>query len=228
MCETFYNQVYDKAQASKVGMVLVNSNHAKRDKGDSFDDMVARTKAKGFKMDYVLDEESALANAFGAKTTPHVFLLDKNMKLVYRGSIDDNVKSATAVKEKYLDIALTNLAKGEKIKNSDTKPVGCSIKRLAKQFLVETINEVFILGTIGLILSITGLLFLLYINIPYEEIGKPGVNEKLRKKLIQQKISYILISMGLILMLVEHIYTVKWVEKTLDVIRMLIHGQHTH
>lgn len=127
-----YNQVYDKATASKVGMVLVNSNHAKRDKGDSFDDMVARAQAKAFKMDYVLDEESALANAFGAKTTPHVFLFDKNMKLVYRGSIDDNVGKAADVKDKYLETALTNLANGKKIKNNDTKPIGCSIKRVAK------------------------------------------------------------------------------------------------
>lgn len=127
-----YNQVYDVAQSSKVGMVLVNSNHAKRDKGDSFEDMVARKKSKGFKMDYVLDEESALANAFGAKTTPHVFLFDKNMKLVYRGSIDDNVAKAADVKEKYLENALAQLAKGKKVKKNDTKPIGCSIKRVAK------------------------------------------------------------------------------------------------
>lgn len=127
-----YNGVYDKATAAKVGMVLVNSNHAKRGNGDGMDDMVARAKEKGFKMPYVLDEESALANAFGAKTTPHVFLFDKNMKLVYRGAIDDNVKSAKDVKEKYLEMALEALSKGKKIKNNDTKPVGCSIKRVAK------------------------------------------------------------------------------------------------
>jgi hypothetical protein len=127
-----YNNVYDKATASKVGMVLVNSNHGKRGGGDGLDDMKERAKAKGFKMPYVLDEESALANAFGAKTTPHVFLFDKNLKLVYRGAIDDNVNSSSEVKEKYLEMALESLAKGKKIKTNDTKPVGCSIKRVAK------------------------------------------------------------------------------------------------
>jgi hypothetical protein len=127
-----YNQVYAIAQSSKIGMILVNSNHAKRDKDDSFEAMAARKKTKGFKMDYVLDEESVLANAFGAKTTPHVFLFDKNMKLVYRGSIDDNVKSAKEVKEKYLENALTKLASGKRIKVNDTKAIGCSIKRVAK------------------------------------------------------------------------------------------------
>lgn len=127
-----YNSVYDKAAASKVGMVLVNSNHAKRGGGDGLADMKERAKEKGFKMPYVLDEESALANAFGAKTTPHVFLFDKNMKLIYRGAIDDNVKSASAVKDKYLEMALESVSKGKKIKTKDTKPVGCSIKRVAK------------------------------------------------------------------------------------------------
>lgn len=126
-----YNGVHQMAEKSKVGMVLINSNHAKRDNGDGFEDMVARAKEKGFKMPYLLDESSALANAFGAKTTPHVFLFDKNMKLVYRGAIDDNVKTASAVKEKYLENALTALSNGKKISTNDTKPVGCSIKRKA-------------------------------------------------------------------------------------------------
>lgn len=124
-----YNGVYEKALQQKVNTVLVNSNFAKRDKGDSFEDMVKHAADKGYKMPYLLDNESALANAFGARTTPHVFLFDKNMKLVYRGSIDDNVSSANAVKEKYLEKALTSLGSGKKIKKNDTKAIGCSIKR---------------------------------------------------------------------------------------------------
>jgi thioredoxin-related protein len=91
--------------------------------------MVKRTKEKGFKMPYLLDEKSSLANAFGAKTTPHVFLFDHNMKLVYRGAIDDNVNSASAVKTKYLENAMNALSAGKTIEVNDTRPVGCSIKR---------------------------------------------------------------------------------------------------
>jgi thioredoxin-related protein len=127
-----YNAVNETAIKNKVGMVLLNSNHAKRTNGDGFDDMVERVKEMGFTMPYALDEESQLADAFGARTTPHVFLFDKNMKLVYRGSIDDNVKKATDVKEKYLEKALIALGTGKKIKLSDTKAVGCSIKRISK------------------------------------------------------------------------------------------------
>ncbi len=127
-----YNGVFEAALKAKVGMVMVNSNHAKRDKGDGMEDMITHHREKGFKSDYVLDEESKLANAFGAKTTPHVFLFDKNMKLVYRGAIDDNVNKAADVKEKYLENALTQLSSGKKIKKNDTKAVGCSIKRVTK------------------------------------------------------------------------------------------------
>lgn len=129
--ETRYGGLHRFSENHKVGMVLVNSNHAKRDNGDGLTEMERRAKSKNWTMPYLLDEESALANAFGAKTTPHVFLFDKNMKLVYRGAIDDNVKSAREVKEKYLEDAITAMSAGKTIKVNETKPMGCSIKRKA-------------------------------------------------------------------------------------------------
>ena len=70
-----------------------------------------------------------MANAFGGQTTPHVFLFDKNMNLVYKGAIDDNSKSAADVKHHYLKDALKSLGKGEPIAVTESRPVGCSIKR---------------------------------------------------------------------------------------------------
>lgn len=127
-----YNDLYDFATRSKMGMVLVNSNEAKRSGDDSFEKMKAHAKEEGYKSSYVMDKDSELANAFGAKTTPHVFLFDKDMKLVYKGAIDDNVKSAKEVKESYLKVAMRQLAAGSEIKNKETKATGCSIKRVNK------------------------------------------------------------------------------------------------
>lgn len=125
-----YAGIKSEAKANGIGMVLVNSNEAKRDKGDSLDDMKKRAEEQGFAdIQYVLDTNSDLANAFGAKTTPHVFLFDKNMKLVYKGAIDDNVDSADKVTEKWLSTALGQCAAGEKVDPNSTRPVGCSIKR---------------------------------------------------------------------------------------------------
>ncbi|MFI5204050.1 MAG: redoxin family protein [Flavobacteriales bacterium] len=126
-----YNEVADSALKHKIGMVLVNSNEAKRDAGDSFDDMVKRYTEKGFKCRYVLDTASVMANAFGAKTTPHVFLFDKNLQLVYRGAIDDNVRVPGEVKDHYLFNVMADVTAGKKPRIEETKPVGCSIKRVA-------------------------------------------------------------------------------------------------
>ena len=74
-----------------------------------------------------------MANALGARTTPHVYLFNNAMELAYRGSIDDNVNRAGEVKERYLEMAMTRMAEGKKIKTPETKAVGCSIKREKKQ-----------------------------------------------------------------------------------------------
>lgn len=120
------------AAANGIGMVLVNSNEAKRSAGDNLDDMKNRAKSQGFAdCRYVLDERSELANAFFARTTPHVYLFDKDLKLVYKGSIDDNVDDSKKVSKTYLNDAIQNLKQGKTIDPAETKPVGCSIKRVS-------------------------------------------------------------------------------------------------
>ena len=128
-----YNGLAELAESLNIGMVLVNSNEAKREGDDSFVAMKRHATEAGYTMPYVVDEGSKLANACGARTTPHVYLYDKNMTLAYRGSIDDNVNRAEEVKEQYLTLAMTRMAEGKKIKTQETKAVGCSIKRVVKQ-----------------------------------------------------------------------------------------------
>ncbi len=128
--ETRYAEIMSYTQENNVGMVLVNSNEAKRSGIDSIDEMKKRAKEQSYTCPYVLDQDSKLADAFGAKTTPHVFLFDADMSLVYKGAIDDNVDSQKEVKETYLKDALGALLKGKKIDPNSTKNIGCSIKRV--------------------------------------------------------------------------------------------------
>ncbi len=115
-----------------MGFALINSNEAKRNGDDSMEEMVAHAKDKGYPdIAYLVDNNSALANAFGAKATPHVFLFDENWNLVYEGAIDDNHKDIKGVQEQYLNQAIENLANGKKIEPENTKAIGCSIKRVA-------------------------------------------------------------------------------------------------
>lgn len=127
--ESRYNELKTWADQHGVGMIVLNSNYGNRDGVDSFDEMKKRASEKNYNFPYVVDEESQIANAFGGQTTPHVFLFDKNMELVYKGAIDDNYKSAADVKQAYTKDAIASLAGGQKVAVAETKPVGCSIKR---------------------------------------------------------------------------------------------------
>ena len=124
-----YNELKTICDKQNIGMVLVNSNEAKRGEDDSFEAMQKRAKTENYKMNYVVDANSVVANAFNAKTTPHVFLFNKSNSLVYKGAIDDNNSSATRVGAKWLQNALNELGEGKAITTPKTRNKGCSIKR---------------------------------------------------------------------------------------------------
>lgn len=127
-----YNGLAQMAEELGIGMVLVNSNEAKREGDDSLPEMKKHAMEAGYTVPYLVDEGSKLANACGARTTPHVYLFNNKFELAYRGSIDDNVNRAEEVTERYLEMAMNRMAEGKKIKTAETKAVGCSIKRATK------------------------------------------------------------------------------------------------
>ena len=126
-----YNDVIGFARERGIGSVLVNSNEAKRKGDDSLAEMKQRAREAGYIAPYVVDEGHKLADAFGARTTPHVYLFDGDFRLVYRGSIDDSVNSADEVTETYLEDAIEKMKAGKKAKPAITKAIGCSIKRVS-------------------------------------------------------------------------------------------------
>jgi peroxiredoxin len=128
--EDRYKEVKKWADDHKVGMIVLNSNCANRSGVDSMEEMKKHAAAKGYNFPYVADAGSKIANAFTGQTTPHAFLFDKDMKLVYKGAIDDNYDNASAVKKPYVKDAIAAIAKGQAVAVTETKPVGCSIKRV--------------------------------------------------------------------------------------------------
>ena len=127
--EDRYTMVEELTKKNNLGLAFINSNYKKRDGDDSFEKMKEHAKKYNYRCSYLLDEKSMLANSFGAKTTPHVFVFNADNQLVYKGAIDDNYKDINKVKEFYLKDAIEQLVKGKKIKVNETDPVGCSIKR---------------------------------------------------------------------------------------------------
>ena len=129
MWEDRYKLVEEIAKENNLDLFYVNSNYKKRDGDDSFEKMQDHAKKMNYQFPYVLDKKSELANKFGAKTTPHIFLFSNENKLVYKGSIDDNHKDIKSVKKFYLKHAIKQLIAKETVELNETKAVGCSIKR---------------------------------------------------------------------------------------------------
>ena len=129
MWEDRYKLVEQIAEENNIGLVYINSNYKKRKSDDSFERMQEHAKKMDYQFPYLLDEKSKLANIFGAKTTPHIFLFDNKNTLVFKGAIDDNYKEIKKVEKFYLKDAIKQLVSGSEITVSETKAVGCSIKR---------------------------------------------------------------------------------------------------
>ena len=123
-----YNPISRLCSENDIGFVAVNSNASQHDGVDSYKAMIEHAQEYNYQFPYVVDKRAELATAFGATKTPHVYLFNKDNKLVYRGAIDNNAKIADNVDESYLVNAVNAVAVGEEIKVKETKALGCSIK----------------------------------------------------------------------------------------------------
>lgn len=118
------------AQKAGFGVIIVNSNEAQRDDDDSYKAMAKYAKSQDYKVPYMVDEGSRLADAFGATRTPEVFLFDGNGALMYKGAMEDNPANPSESKQIYLKNAIDQLAIGLVPEPSSTKSIGCTIKRV--------------------------------------------------------------------------------------------------
>jgi hypothetical protein len=90
-----------------------------------------RSKAKAAQTAYLLDPKGSAGRAYGAKTTPHMYVIDPAGVLRYAGAIDsipssdvDDLPKAT----QYVPQALSELAAGKPVSVSLTRPYGCDVK----------------------------------------------------------------------------------------------------
>lgn len=79
----------------------------------------------------ILDETGAIGTAYGAKTTPHMFVIAPDGNLAYKGAIDSDAsprQSAIAGATNYVRAAIDDLAAGRAVALAATEPYGCSVK----------------------------------------------------------------------------------------------------
>jgi peroxiredoxin len=112
------------------GFVLaaINANDAVKYPEDDFEHMKQRADQENFNFLYLRDDTQQVAHAYGGTHTPHVFLLDGNGVLQYRGAIDDNHDDPDAVQQHYLRDALDAVLAGKAPATTASEAKGCTIK----------------------------------------------------------------------------------------------------
>jgi peroxiredoxin len=90
-------------------------------------------KTYGLEHPVLLDESGAVGHQYGATNTPHMFVIDKTGKLVYRGAIDNSPDGEGESPQggklvNYVDAALDDLAAGRAVQTAETRAYGCGVK----------------------------------------------------------------------------------------------------
>jgi peroxiredoxin len=110
-----------------VRFLAINANDADRYPRDSYEAMRQRVASEDWPMPYLHDASQEVARAYGAKTTPDVFVLDSGNRLRYRGAPDADYDDPSQ-NGAWLREALDSVLAGEQPSRAETRPVGCSIK----------------------------------------------------------------------------------------------------
>lgn len=74
------------------------------------------------------DHEGTVGHAYGAKTTPHMYIIGKDGKILYVGAIDDNPLAKKPKTHNHVATALDEILAGKTVTTAETTPYGCSVK----------------------------------------------------------------------------------------------------
>lgn len=111
-------KLFEKYEDDNLGIIGINSNDSAQSPEDSLEKI--KLAAYHYKLDqlhfmYLKDETQEVARKFGATTNPEVFLFNSKRELVYKGAIDDNWESESAVTSAYLEDAIEEALDGMEI-----------------------------------------------------------------------------------------------------------------
>ena len=114
----------DRFRGRDVVWLAVNSTHYM----DAAKDRAWRGQ-QAFSYAILDDHAGTVGKAYGAKTTPNVFVINRDGVLVYQGAIDDDAAGEKGAEARnYVADALDDLTGGKPVRLAETKPYGCSVK----------------------------------------------------------------------------------------------------
>jgi peroxiredoxin len=109
-------------------VVALNSNNPYLSPADAYTEMVKRLNESGYNFPYLKDEDGSVARSYGAISTPHAFVFDRDRKLRYRGRVDDS-RDPSKITSHDLENALVAVLEGRAVEVPDTQSFGCAIVR---------------------------------------------------------------------------------------------------
>jgi peroxiredoxin len=107
-----------------VGLVAINVNKVEEDRLPA---MKEKATEKGFKFPYLFDESQKIARDYGAQYTPEFFVLDRQRKVVYMGSLDDS-PDGKSVNASYVEVAVKAALEGTEPEVTESVPIGCRVR----------------------------------------------------------------------------------------------------
>lgn len=116
-------------QSRGIGFVAISSNDVENYPDDAPDLMTVNAKEEGFIFPYLYDETQDVAKAYDAACTPDFYLFDHNLRLMYRGQLDDSRPgNGIPVTGADLRAALDSLLEDRPIDPIQKPSIGCNIK----------------------------------------------------------------------------------------------------
>ena len=116
-------------ESKGIGFIAISSNDVENYPQDGPDYMKIKAKAEGYTFPYLYDETQKVANDYDAACTPDFYLFDEDLKLVYRGQLDDSRPSnGIPLNGKDLRDAMDALLQGNEISTTQKPSIGCNIK----------------------------------------------------------------------------------------------------
>jgi peroxiredoxin len=128
---TFKN-LHAKWKDKGVTFIAINSG-AKGEQGNGQERNVKAKKEYEIGYPVLLDESGDVGRLYGAKRTPHMFVIGKTGKVEYAGAIDNNRSADKPGDINYVDQALTELTAGSNVTTKETEAYGCSVKYAKKK-----------------------------------------------------------------------------------------------
>ena len=120
-------QVAEDYAPSGVRFLAVSSNDATRYPADSPERMTQFVREQDWPIPYAYDESQEVARALGAERTPHVFVLDGEQRLAYRGAPDADHEDPSQ-DAAWLRDALDAVLAGREVERAETPVRGCTVK----------------------------------------------------------------------------------------------------